>query len=900
MVSRLSLLGVAGPPPSAPPPGGFTPADVYGLERWYYQPDLDYAAGTWVDRAAVALNLTQATGSKQPTLSAALAELNSKYGVVFDGSSDIISTSAFTVAQPFTIATLLRQVSWTANDFLWDLNSGAGGALIQRTATPRLTVYAGSDGPFTTVLPVGRFGHIVAKVNNTVSVLQQDGASQNSPATAGANTVAALYLGAAAGESAWGNVEFSEFLLYRGVVGTYDLVRLWNEWIAADRYNIPVTFDPTSIVGLQAWYKADSEAYANGDAVGTVTDRSGNGRNATSTGADRPTFSAKHLNGRSAYTFAGAQFSKTAPFTLNNGCTLIVVARVLGTAAYAYITDGNADNTFAITKAGASTWKMQAGDGISGGTADLNPHILVGVFNGAASYIVQDGVQGATVTSSGTPGGLTLGRPATSLSSYLTGDIYEVLVYNSVLTTVQRQQVEGYLANKYSINAAIRPFDPLAIAGCKGWYDAANTSQTVDGSAVATWYDKSGMGNHMSQATGTNQPTYRATGGPNSKPAVETDGIDNFMSGAISGGFSVSTCIVVMKMLAWVSDGIPVSLHTSAGGSAIWMRTATPTLAMYSGGAYTPARSDWQVNQWGVGSFVFNGASSRFDLDGNTGTAANPGTAAGDRVAIGGYTAAANLANIQIAEIILYTSVLSDADLSSVEAYIAKKYDIAYKAPDHSSLVANLALWLDSSQITPVADGTALSQWDDMSGNSRHAVQATGTNQPTYQTLEQNGRPAVRFDGVDNFMKTPAFAISQPVTSFIVMKRTTVGASEYIVHYTETAAGAAAELYNAAAGNDLKLYAGTAEVTVTGKTVTAIYSLLINGATSRGFTDGVGGTAGNAGTRGVNGITLAATSTPGSYSDVDIFEVIIFNALLSDADRRAVENWLSQKYNIAV
>ena len=40
-------------------------------------------------------------------------------------------------------------------------------------------------------------------------------------------------------------------------------------------------------------------------------------------------------------------------------------------------------------------------------------------------------------------------------SSYFTGDIYEVLIYNSVLSDDDRQNVEGYLARKYGLNLLI-------------------------------------------------------------------------------------------------------------------------------------------------------------------------------------------------------------------------------------------------------------------------------------------------------------------------------------------------------------------------------------------------------------------------------------------------------------
>ena len=51
--------------------------------------------------------------------------------------------------------------------------------------------------------------------------------------------------------------------------------------------------------------------------------------------------------------------------------------------------------------------------------------------------------------------------------------------------------------------------------------------------------------------------------------------------------------------------------------------------------------------------------------------------------------------------------------------------------PDELGL--SLALWLDAEDASTITlNGSTVSQWDDKSGNGRHAVQATAANQPTY------------------------------------------------------------------------------------------------------------------------------------------------------------------------
>ncbi|RMG96173.1 MAG: hypothetical protein D6706_10620, partial [Chloroflexi bacterium] len=66
-------------------------------------------------------------------------------------------------------------------------------------------------------------------------------------------------------------------------------------------------------------------------------------------------------------------------------------------------------------------------------------------------------------------------------------------------------------------------------------------------------------------------------------------------------------------------------------------------------------------------------------------------------------------------------------------------------------LRADAGVWQDSVGGTPaVNDGDVVGAWEDQSGNGNHATQATTTNKPIYWTNVVNGKPVVRFDGVDD------------------------------------------------------------------------------------------------------------------------------------------------------
>lgn len=70
-----------------------------------------------------------------------------------------------------------------------------------------------------------------------------------------------------------------------------------------------------------------------------------------------------------------------------------------------------------------------------------------------------------------------------------------------------------------------------------------------------------------------------------------------------------------------------------------------------------------------------------------------------------------------------------------------------------SALGASLALWLDADDTSTITlNGTDVSQWNDKSGNNRHATQATAINQPTYSASGINGKPMVQGDNSNDVL----------------------------------------------------------------------------------------------------------------------------------------------------
>jgi hypothetical protein len=85
------------------------------------------------------------------------------------------------------------------------------------------------------------------------------------------------------------------------------------------------------------------------------------------------------------------------------------------------------------------------------------------------------------------------------------------------------------------------------------------------------------------------------------------------------------------------------------------------------------------------------------------------------------------------------------------------------------------ALWLDASDNSTITlNGSTVSQWNDKSGNDRHAVQATAGQQPTLTAAGLNGLDVLTMDGGDHMITSNVFTSASDVTVFLVHKATTI------------------------------------------------------------------------------------------------------------------------------
>jgi hypothetical protein len=229
------------------------------------------------------------------------------------------------------------------------------------------------------------------------------------------------------------------------------------------------------------------------------------------------------------------------------------------------------------------------------------------------------------------------------------------------------------------------------------------------------------------------------------------------------------------------------------------------------------------------------------------------------------------------------------------------------------------ALWLSDT-------GSNAAQWDDISGNGRHATQATGASQPAVVTNALNGKQVRRFDGINDFMSlATGLNIARNVagvTIFGAWKYITLpNSGDFRVSFT-ISNGIANGASRAAVGTNLgttKLFAAgrrldanalqRVDSTANASTAPFIHSAVFDYANSdlyqyvNGSLDGSTTSFqsdGNTSDTDSVSVRVGSHTGTGNFTNIDMAEIIVFPRALSTTERQAVERYLSNKYAITI
>jgi hypothetical protein len=113
---------------------------------------------------------------------------------------------------------------------------------------------------------------------------------------------------------------------------------------------------------------------------------------------------------------------------------------------------------------------------------------------------------------------------------------------------------------------------------------------------------------------------------------------------------------------------------------------------------------------------------------------------------------------------------------SGINNFAKYRSALAGNIPFLPTNLTNLAAWYDASNTSSISvSGSDVTQWNDLSGNNRHATQGTSTNRPKSGTRTMNGKNVIDFDGVNDLLindslSTPFIGEDVPFTFFAVLR----------------------------------------------------------------------------------------------------------------------------------
>jgi surface protein len=396
---------------------------------------------------------------------------------------------------------------------------------------------------------------------------------------------------------------------------------------------------------------------------------------------------------------------------------------------------------------------------------------------------------------------------------------------------------------------------------------------------VRIWYDQSGNNNHMSQSSATFQPKiYSGSQGSiileNGKPALQFDGTDDTLVSSFSSTQPLTSLLVAKSL----TNATATRFILGDSDVRLVYTNASSDFLAYAGGS-TPSFGAFNTNQNLFFTYV-SGSSSRLGFNGGTiSSTTNLGSSALGSLSIGGGTA---YVNGTYQEVIVYTT-----DQISNRTYIENNINSYYGiyTPDSVS-----------------TEDAFVKTWYDQSGNNYHATQSVDASQPQIVssgviTVDGN-RPAIRFDGTDDYFTFNNINTDVDYIGFQVVKKdttntlsipvagTTIGDSYLAWNYNDNSLSmrsARGQLVGATLSTTAKQLFTSLNIQTGNNTIWANGSLVITGVPST-----LGGT-------GV--MNAIGRRTAGEYGLGTTQEIIIYQSNITSS-RGFIEDNINGYYNI--
>ncbi len=631
--------------------------------------------------------------------------------------------------------------------------------------------------------------------------------------------------------------------------------------------------------GMAVWLKADAlGGLSNGEPLAVWPDASGQGYSATQivTGS-RPQLISSVLSGKPVVRFDGADDFLQLPSGLcsfNSGLSAFVVTtpRVNPFSRFFDFGNGAGNNNILFAPRGNSPLLaylvfngqnysgLSSDNGITSGTPQILSVVQQGGIPQTSSSVrtfrngSETGAGSAFVPSDVERTINYIGKSNWN-DPLFQGDIAEILIYNTALTETQRQQVNTYLQRKYEI-ASAPPSD-------LNWTTVA-TDLSED-----SVYPDSGLTSESQYfyrclAVGPYGTTPGAVAGTQTQPpaplAPEQPTFNPIAATYVNVAAPALPERAVSLRLEKKGAGEPDAAYTEvASGIAAQATTVARGLSAQTNYAF------------------------RFVAVGSGGV--TPGLP--DSVTTVQFDPPAPPAAPVVTQIGPNSIDLQMPALPERATSLSLQRAVAQEAAPTAPPTSGLQVWLKADAVRGLTSGAALSMWNDSSGKGNNATQNDVVLRPQWIKSALNGRPFVHLNGNGQILRFPT---QQGIRTALVVVRHTTGSQSW-------APILGSPLNQFHSGYETKLFHPeyTRPEVREGQAYwngQSVRPLEFNKPTTFGLLSLV-----TSGPVSLDSLSAQAEIPERSWNG-DYAEVLLYNTVLSTADRQSAENYLRAKYSL--
>ena len=477
---------------------------------------------------------------------------------------------------------------------------------------------------------------------------------------------------------------------------------------------------------------------SSGATVSTWVDKSISAKNGTSSGT--PTYVAgggvNHNGSSYFYNYAFAQnLSQRSIFIVFQETT-----RTGGSGIFPLIPNPSSgqdsETVTGLSIEVSNGWRVWGNGGAYRSTINLSPLITKGIYNDNMNTRDGSGFLNGTSSTSytatydaGTCSGYGIGSrwagSAYGFENGLNGVFFEILFYNRPLGLSDRQSIEGYLAQKWSLTGSLpvdhpgltetyyvenynfnsvnrRPgftktpyfkvFTPLSITGCVLWLDASQDT-TANGGSIASLVDRSGSGNSLTPSgtisAATNFLKGKTVYNFGSSRATKSNfpwqvsftqivlvkcATGNWLSSLVSGGAYLS------YIFAGNENLINVNNFFDPRDSSVALATSVFTTAADGVTSWVILSLGYQSGATSASNYTINGTVRTTA----TSTAVSSAISATNQLWLNGNGSGNFDTGTYVAEMMHYNTVLTSSQRQQIESYLAQKWGLVrYLPTDH-------------------------------------------------------------------------------------------------------------------------------------------------------------------------------------------------------------------------